>query len=270
MYIPPEVDLKHPEKYVLSLRISPTDFMFAFSDAGVNTQNYCVNKTSIETAVSPLEYTKKIFYDFNFFTLPYHRINVALVNDAYSIIPCKFFDVQKKEHLFFLTNKYKDNQSIFADEIELADSVVLNQADKYLYSFLMRNLYQPTILGHISLLCSFFLENARKVARSTMYINAHEDYIDIVCVKNGELKLAQTFHQLSKSDTIYFILKIWESLKWDQQTGFVYYFGKIEEAIIETLKNYIKIVEPFALPSEIFLWNKQIQNAPLDLIYLSI
>lgn len=270
MFLPPTIDLAHSEKYILSLRIKPTEFMFSLTEPNAG-RNYCLRSTQFDNASeSLLESVQKIIFELNFLTQQYKKTNVIFVEPEYKLVPSELFDIKQKEKLFDFSSIEK-NSFVLSDDIAKFRVNNLYKANEDIHGFLSRSLYNPQFYNHITPLV-YLLEGRAKSTSidARMYINLHDNLMDIICFSGNKLLLSVTYDNLTAQEKSYFILKMWESLAFDQMKDLLLIAGEIEDTALDVLRNYIKNIERVASPSEIFIWHEDAQKAPLDLIALSL
>lgn len=270
MFLPPTIDMAHSEKYILTLRIKPTEFMFSLTEPGAG-RNYCLRSTQFDNAnESLLESIQKIIFELNFLTQQYKKTNIIFVEPEYKLIPSQLFDIKQKEQLFDFSSSNKDS-FILVNDIARYRVQNLYKIDDKIHNFLTRSLYNPQFYSHITPLIHLLEGRAKTTSFiSKMYINLHGDLMDIICFAGNKLLLAVTYENLAANEISYFILKMWESLAFDQMKDQLLIAGEIGDTVLDTFRDYIKNIERVASPSEIFIWHEDALKAPLDLIALSL
>lgn len=269
MFLPETIDLGQSEKYVLSIRIKPNGFMFAISEPGAG-KSYCLRETTFSANDNLQSNIQRIIFDLNFLTQEFKQTNVIVVSSTYEMVPADYLETKEKEQLYNFTNTEKAEQ-ILSGLIGKQDIVTLFNIEKEIYEFLCRNLWSPHFYHHTNLLISLF-ENKGKAANkaSRMYLNFHDNFMDIFCFSSSKLIHSLTYENEPATNQIYFVLKLWEKCGFNQLEDFIYIMGKPDELIIIRLQEYIKHIERLNPPSEIYLWNEDAQKAPLDLLTLAL
>lgn len=270
MFLPPTIDLAHSERYILSLRIKPTEFMFSLSEPGSGI-NYCLRSTQFESASeSLLESVQKIIFELNFLTLQFKMTNVIFVEPHYKLIPNNLFDYKQRESLFNFSAMEVPTH-ILVDSIPKYKVNNLYSVDAELHGFLTRSLYNPQFQNHITPLIHLLEGRAKTISlHAKLYVNIHDNLMDIIGFSEEKLLLAVSYENLSAQEKSYYILKIWESLGFDQMNDQILIAGELEEEVLNTCREFVKNIERVASPSEIFIWHEDAQKAPLDLIALSL
>lgn len=270
MFLPPTIDLGKSEKYILTLRIQPAGFMFSLTEPEVG-KNYCLRGTTFDQGKeSLLDNIKKIIFDLNFLTQQYAETNVIFVSQNYTFVPSEMYEPKQKSQLYNFT-ALTDSGFVLADESPRYGLHTLYEVDEEVYEFLARSLFSPRFYHHTTPLIHLFEGKARTTGlHAKLYVNIHDNMFDILCFSGGRLLQGQTYEDLTASEKSYYILKMWESLGLDQLTDQLLIAGNMEDEVLDVLREYIKNIERLSAPSEIYLWHKDAQKAPLDLISLSL
>lgn len=269
MFLPESIDLGHSEKYTLSVRIKPNGFMFAICEYG-NSKNYCLRETTFSEGDNLLSNLQRIVFDLNFLTQEFRQTNVIIVSSDYELIPATYMETKEKDSLYNFTQTTRAGH-VLSGLIDKEDIVTLFNIEAGIYEFLCRNLWNPQFYHHSNLIANH-CENKelQSVQKAKMYINFHDEFMDILCFSLSGLTHSLTFENEPPMNQVYFILKLWEACEFDQINDCVYIIGKPDDMIIIRLQEYIKNIERLNPPSEIYLWSEDAQKAPLDLLTLAL
>lgn len=269
MFLPESIDLGHSEKYVLSIRIKPSGFMFSITDPD-SRRNYCLRETTFSGDGNMLENVQRIIFELGFLTQEYKQTNVVIVSKDYDLVPASYFDRKKKEHLFNYTH-FDKSDYILSGLINTQDVIMLYAVGEDLHHFLSRNLWNPVFFHHANLLIDLFGEKSKiKANKSKMYLNFHDDLMDVFCFSGTRLVHSLTYENESPDNQAYYILKLWERFGFDQMQDYIYMAGRNDAQVMARLQLYISNIERIDPPGEIYLWNEDAQKAPLDLLALSL
>lgn len=269
MFLPETIDLGQSEKYILSIRITSSGFMFSIHEPGV-AKNYCLRTTSFSADTSVLNNIQRIVFDLNFLTQEFAQTNIILVSFNYNIVPSRYFDSKKKAELHNFTQIEKSEQ-ILSCANEQQKCTTLFGIDKDLYSFLSRSLYNPKFYHHTHLLIDLLKSKGNEInLHSIMYLNFHENILDIICFSRSKLVHCLTYENELPANQIYYILKLWEQAGMNQTSDLLYISGQADGELINTLQEYIKHIRTLNIINDTEHWNEDAKKAPLDLITLSL
>lgn len=269
MFLPESIDLEHSEKYILSIRIKKDGFMFSIHDPE-NPKNYCLRETTFSTEDNLLSNVQRIIFELSFLTQEYKQTNVIFVSGDYDLIPAIYLEKEKRTNLYNFTHFDKADYTK-SSLIDSQDIVTVYKVEKELVDFLSRNLWSPHFFHHSNLMINWlekrgqFLKNISK-----MYVSFHEDVMDVYCFSGSQLLHSLTYENETPANQVYYMLKLWEQLGFDQQADSLYILGQPDRLIVARAQLYISKIEELAPPSEIYLWNEDAQKAPLDLLTLSL
>lgn len=269
MFIPQYIDLGKSEKYILSVRIKSNGFMFSISEPEVG-KHYFLQETSFLPHDDLLNNIQRIIFDLNFLTQEFKRTNVIIVSPEYDLIPASYYDSKEKITLYDFTHLNK-SKHILEGLIEKQNIITLFNIEKPIFEFLSRNLWNPQFYHHSTLLANY-IESKGKAswANSKMYLNFHDNLLDIFCFSGLRLMHSQTYENEPAANQLYYILKLWERCGFDQLNDYLYIIGNPELYVSLHVQEYIKNIERINVPSEIYLWSDDAQKAPLDLLTLSL
>lgn len=270
MFLPPTIDLGNSEKYILTLRIKPTSFMFSLTEPEVG-KNYCLRGTTFDQGKeSLLANIQKIIFDLNFLTYQYAKTNVIYVSPNYTFVPSDLYEQKHKAKLYNFTNLAHE-AFVLTDESPRYGLQTLYDVNEEVYEFLARSLFSPRFHHHTTPLIHLLEGRSRTTSlHAKLYVNIHDGMLDLLAFSGNQFLIGQTYEDLTISEKTYYILKIWESLELNQLTDQLLIAGNLEDEVINVLREYIKNIERLSAPSEIYLWHKDAQKAPLDLISLSL
>lgn len=270
MFLPSAINLDASDKYKLIISITRSELAFTITGAQEDSHIFCFRSIAYDTQMSSMENIKKIIFDYSFFSLPFALTSIVFKDENYSCIPASFFEASKKEEVYNSIHQDKDNRIVLADGIEYRDIKILSSADKDLYNFLSRNLYQPQFSAHITPILQY-LYNRNEVFARNMYVNINGKYMDVVCFQNKDLSYCETHITSSDDEKLYFILKVWEALDWNQSIDQLHLYGDASEFLSTQLSRYIKnklhLVSPKPKGAD---GDSDFEKCPLDLIIMSL
>lgn len=271
MFLPASINLSHPEKYRLSIRISATHFEFSMVEVG-NEKNFCLRVNPLESSLTLKENITKIVTDLPFLTYQYHRTDVVFVTPKYHLIPTSYKSDKPRDLAYQEVESEEENIYFLTSDIESMEVSMVSVLQKDLVGFINRNLYLPHIYSHAELLIKYFHTYANHFMKtSRMHVYCYLDRLDIVAFGiNNKLLIAKSYEKLSLKEQAYFILKLWEALKFDQMNDVLLFSGLVDDTVLDIVRNYFKNVERLPQLSVLNLWNKEALAAPLDLIYLAL
>ena len=96
--------------------------------------------------------------------------------------------------------------------------------------------------------------------------------MDVACYAQGNLLFVNSFEYEHTDDILYYILYVWKQVGMHQQKDQLLLSGDegLQNSITNTLRNYLRNIDPQEIPSEAYLMGTEVLQAPLDLIALSL
>lgn len=266
MFLPENIDLAHSENYNLSIRLTPDGFSFSIynpSDPSI----FYFQETGLSCKLSFIDNIKKVIFDLGFFSQAFNKTTVTMVTRDYTIVPTPFFDKKQAKEIFDF-NFYNRDGAILTDTCSNEEYHIVFQADRDVYSFLYRNLWNPHFRHHCSPLLSLFENYRDKDNKSCCFVNFHDSYETIICYSENGLLSANTFPAVNPHDSTYCIASVWERLGLNQTTDKLYLSGDADsqKTVTDILKKLIRHVGTIELNPVTVLTEEQRRTIPTDMI----
>lgn len=271
MFLPDDIDLSTPEKYILSIRIRPEGFSFMIHDPD-DSKCFCFQETAFSNETSLLNNIQRIIFDLNFLTDNFRRTDVIFVTTDYELIPNDFYDKKHIKEIYNFTHS-KESSLVLTNEEDIFDNKLIFGIDNELYLFLKRSLFNPHFYHQIEPLIEYFQKKASKYKGNSMFVHFHEMFIDLIGFdKNNNILFVKTYYKEHSLDILFFILSMWEKAKFDQLNDHLIIFGYYpsdNSQIDKTLKDYIRNIKDNGMFDQITDFGEKAQDIPLDLLILS-
>ena len=247
MFLPENIDLAQSEKYILSIRLTPDGFSFCiFPPADRSVFHF--QETSFSKNLSLIENIKKTFFEVNFFSQPFQKTLVTIVSPRYTTVPDLYFDKKKVKDIFEF-NFHGESGRVLDNYIADGSYHVLFDMDEMVYSFLSRNLWNPSFFNYNAHLLPYFLNYAAEAGQKRCFVNFHDEMISVICFSDKKLLSANTYPNKDKFDALYNIVNVWEKQSLDQNSDLLILTGSLPDnkESIDTLKKLIKNVKTLNL-----------------------
>lgn len=240
--IPKNIDRKCSAQYVLTFRIYPKRISFTVYDPH-NPEIYFYYPVEEKKQISALSAFQDIFFENDFFALPFKKINLINYTSTFTHVPSLIFKEEDKEtYLNFLFSEY--NGKILSHPIPDQEITVLHVIPENVYAFFHHSFIGVQIVHYTSPVISSFQGRNQLGDGNRMIVLLQETGIDIFCFSRERFLLANYFHCEQIEDRIYYILFTWKKLKFDRLHDFIYISGENEfrQPLIETLNEYLRQV----------------------------
>lgn len=273
MILSENIDLKHPEKFYLSIRIHQDSFAFTLYD---DEQSECFDYYEIKFSkdLGLLGNVQQIIFENNFLNYEYKQVNVIYVTSEYELVPELVFERKSMHQLYNFTHLCPDQTKVMCGERMLQSNHLLYAIDRDTHKFIVRSLINPVFYHHTELLLPYFGAKTNTVdSNSQMCLNFHDNMLDVYCFTDAKIYQMITYSDPVDSDVIYYVLNLWEKCMFNQIDDNLLIFssgyGDISE-IVSVLKKYIKNVFHLNLPSDVQFLSEKAEQVPLDLLMLAL
>ncbi|GHU62622.1 hypothetical protein FACS1894123_03890 [Bacteroidia bacterium] len=262
------IDLTHPEKYILTIYFRTERFSFSLYDPLENGSYFYWESGKVGDTFS---LSKNIFFDNEWFTFSFRKVYFMNYTFEFNYIPNLIYeDKYKKNFMQFL---FPDNQGkVLHHSLQIADITILHQLSGEVYDFFIRGFVNIEFIHHTAPLIAYFQERSRIINGKQMIINKNKDGIDIICFSRGRFLMGNHFPCHSKREFVYYILFTWKQLDCDQQKDFLYVAGDntAKKELMEQLQQYIHNVIPVHIVPEAHFEQIDMGNIPFELAVLSL
>ena len=258
------------ERYILSIRLRSGGLSFSGYIPSVG-DTFFYRDVEFDRAKPYISSLKEFFFENDFLTWTYKRINVVVVSPQYLLVPEDVYqDKRQNEFLSFAFSSSEGrclNNRLYDEEAELVFGI-----EEEVYEFCSRSLINPRYVHHMYPVLSLWKKQSRTRLPKQLYVVLHRRMIDIVCYAQGNLMFVNSFSYEHADDILYYILYIWKQVGMNQQKDQLRFLGETSlcNTVVKTLRNYLQYIEPLEIPSEAYLLGSEIVQAPLDLIALSL
>ncbi len=271
MFLPDNIDFEKPDKYILSIRITPTVFSFLIHENRVG-GDYCFRETFFDKELDILVEVQRIIFEYNFLTLPFRETNVIVVSKDYELIPSYLLEKNKAKTLFNFTHHHKANKVLYS-EATIQDNLVLFSIEESLYTFLMRSLFNPQFYHHTNFILKHIEEyQSQVINRSSLFLHFHDQFTDIFLYdKSFNLISNNTLENETDINTLYQILNVWDKASLDQVKDSIYIIDSERndrDMCVNLLREYINHIKSDKVIDSVFLKiNEDTDpNIPVDLL----
>lgn len=268
--LPDYIDLSHPEKYILTIRIHPRQYSFSIYNP-VENGSYFYFTIKGDKQTPAFANFKEAYYDNNFLSLPYRKIFILNYNPVFTCVPdIMFAEKDKAEYMSLLFPEAKGK--LLCQNLQLLDFSLIHEIDEEAYEFMFRTFIDARYIHYTSPLITYFRSRVQLVNAGRMVVNLDQSGIDIVCFSRDNLLLVNHFDCSTVADMEYYILYTWKQLKFDQLKDFIYIAGDngSRNELIERLKEYIHNLIPANIPPEAHFERVETKLIPFDQACLSL
>lgn len=266
--IPDTLTIENSGKYIMSIRLRSDGLSFS----GYNPSlpgSFFYREAQFDKADPLADSVKEIFYAHDFFTWTYKQVRIVIESFQYTFVPGNIYDEKRKQELLgFVFSQIRGQVFCY----EWKDKVCLYQADPEVCEFFSRSFVNPSFIPHILPLIVLGERESKISLPARMYVVLHKEIMDVFCFRQGNLCLVNSFKVSRPEDILYYILYVWKQLGLDQEKDMLFINSPIDlrSRLMDMLHIYLRNISPMEIPSEAYLLGKEIVQAPMDIMALSI
>ncbi|MDR0682844.1 MAG: DUF3822 family protein [Dysgonamonadaceae bacterium] len=250
--IPENIDLNCSEQYILAIEVHSDQISF-FLYNPVKNSDYFHYSISGDKKPDVFSYFQNIFFDNDFFTLPFKKIYIINYTQVFTFIPTLLYEEKdKEEYLKFL---FTENAGrILHQTVQKPEMVIVYGMSENKYNFFQRSFADARIIHYTVPLITYFQEKGQLINGNRMIINKRKEGIDIFCFSRDNFLLGNHFTCSQLSDAVYYALFVWRQLKFNQLKDFIYILeekGDLKNRLKDYVCNIVSIERQEAVPFEI-------------------
>lgn len=268
MFLPENIDLAFPEKYILSIRCAPNGFSFSIhspTDSGI----FHYKSAPLGSNTPMVEQIKKLVFDAGFFSYTFQKTCVIIASEEFTLVPDSLFDKSEADGLrrFNISEDATMQRTLFSSIDELPIHIVYG-VEEELHSFLIRHMWNPQFVHRSELVISAFLNHNRTIEGHRCYVDFHDDKVSLVAFDGNDLLVATDFDNKNRYDAAYFIAGVWEKLHFDQTNDFLFVSGNAAqyEETHNVLKKLIRKTIVISMSPKTIISDSEKAIIPTDML----
>ena len=260
-------DLNNSEQYTLSIRLSTDGFSFSiynpllgndfyFRVYPVNTQrSMAANVKAFLTATEELKH-------------PFKQINILIQSERYTPVPLELFEDEQMETIFYQNLPKQQNEVILCNILGKTNTVILFSLDKLTHLYLTEQFPTARFFSAVSPQIESLSSKSNQGNNYKLYANLHDRYIEVFAFEKGRLLLTNTYQTSGNNDINYYLLNLWQQLRFDQERDELHLTGQLDtrKEITSCLQKYIRHVYSINPHSEL----NQSETSPIESIPFDI
>ena len=237
------IDFTKSEQYELSIRLSADGFSFSIchlqDKSDFHLTHYPVNASYSMTAN-----IKKMVQSTEALSYPYHQVNILIDTNRFTPVPFDLFEDEQAEDLFYHNFQRKDNETILCNILGKSNIALLFGMDRHAHQLLGEYFPGARIFACISPLTEHFTRKDKENNNRKLYVHFSPSRMDVFGFDKGKLLLINTFDGKQTSNSIYYLLYVWQQLGFNQEKDELWLTGKIEtrEELLTELSRFLRKV----------------------------
>ncbi len=237
------IDFTKSEQYTLSIRLSTDGFSFSIYNP-LGGSDFLIRTHPVNTQHSMAANVKQFLSEAEEVKHPYRQTNILIHNSRYTSVPLELFEDEQMEDIFYQNFPKINNEIVLCNILGKSNMVVLFSMDKLTHLYLNEKFPEARFFSSVSPQIEYLTNRSRQGNNRKLYANIHPQNIDVFCFENGKALLLNTYPTVNVQDRIYYLMNIWEQLKYDQERDEMHLIGEGSECntMIQTLRRYIRKV----------------------------
>lgn len=265
-----DITIQHPECWMLDMAVGGQSMQFILY-APSQPDSLIMRDIAFDTALPPLQALENAVYDHPLLLDDYGRVRCVMRAPHFAVVPPEVADDAALAARVLAASFPDDDGEVAACQLPQCEVGVVYSLPKGTQAFLQRTFNTPPMVHHLYPLCEHFkaLNTGTDIAR--MFINLHEDVIDIAVYRQGRLHMANSQPVRNVADATYLVMHTWQSLDMDQHADEIQLTGDktLRDELAPQLRRYVKYVMPAIFPASAVSLGQNAMQAPFDLILLA-
>lgn len=246
------IDFTQPEKYQLLIRLHGLNeaSFYVYSDKNPNEGVYF--PLSFSKVPSFTESLKDAIFADKRLSLNYNKVHILIVNELYTFVPDDVYvENEDKKDLFLRFNfENIEKNVILTNKIDTCKIMNLFGIPRDLFDFLQRAFPYAEYVHHITPLLHYFLKIRTIGENARVYVHLTNSDVSVFCFRSNRIEAVNTFSYSDTNDAAYFILTLWDKLRFDQLSDVLHIAGFTENRtdLITILSRFVENVVPVSNP----------------------
>lgn len=265
------INIQRPELWTLLLALHPRVMRYMLFNSG---QDNSLIAGEIPLDSSQESYVKAVenaVYDNSVLLDDYGRVRLLADTEHFLLLPPDVDDDQDADEL--LRAQYPELEGDTAlCRLNACRVGLAFELPPQVLGFLQRTFNMAPIVHHLQPLCDYYARFCQRSSVRRMFLNLHDERMDMVVFDRDSLQLANTFAVRSASDAAFMALHAWQSLGMDVHTDELQLTGDkvVRDQVSAELRRYVSYVMPAIFPAAAMRLSHDAMRAPFNLITLSL
>jgi hypothetical protein len=260
------LDINLTLSYILSIQICCDGFSFCIFDP-VREKFIAIfhHKVTENATESDFNYELHSFIENEeFLNQHYKKVRVLYHSQKFTFVPLPLYDFDFKEQYFNFHYNLIEGEELLVNKIEHANSANIFAIKTDVKNIILRQ-YKNAEFYHqsIPVIENNLLTFKHKNKIHKVFVNVHEKYFDLSCIKGNQLVLFNTFDFTNTEDFVYHILNVYEQLKLNAEETELVFLGYIDKKaeLYTAIKKYIRHIR-FEKFDETFMYSYTFFDLP--------
>ncbi len=265
------INIQHPERWTLQLALHPRVLRYLLFDRQVD-NSLIAGEIPLDTSASTyLKAVENAIYDNSPLLDDYGNVRLLVDTMHFVLLPNEVADEAEADELLHLQFPELEGGTALCALPQCGVKLAFELPPEVL-GFLQRTFNMAPIVHHLQPLCDYYARFCQRSGVRRMFLNFHDDRMDMVVFDRDRLQLANTFEPRNANDAAFMALHAWESLSMDVHTDELQLTGDkpMRDPVAQELRRYISYVMPAIFPAAAMRLSHDAMRAPFNLITLAL
>ena len=265
------INIQHPERWTLQLALHPRVLRYLLFDPQVE-NSLIAGEVPLDTSASTyLKAVENAIYDNSPLLDDYGNVSLLVDTTHFVLLPTEVTDDQEADELLRLQFPELEGDTALCALPRCGVKLAFELPPEVL-GFLQRTFNMAPIVHHLQPLCEYYARFCQRSGVRRMFLNFHDERMDMVVFDRDRLQLANTFEPRNANDAAFMALHAWESLSMDVHTDELQLTGDkpVRDPVAQELRRYISYVMPAIFPAAAMRLSHNAMRAPFNLITLAL
>jgi len=219
--------------------------------------------------------TDEILYKDDLLRLSFKKVRVIYTGRKSTLVPDEFFKNENLKSILEFNQPIDELDEIYYNTISGCQSKLVFTVPHYFTNIITDKFSNAGFYNQATPLLNYILSDEEKLQKDQVIVQLNRDFFDLIIVREGRLKLYNTFLFVNATDLVYFILYVCKQIKIDLKTSPIYILGGLEahESLMQEITPYLPSMQLFKIP-EHFRQGSVLKKIDIDrfftLLYLSM
>lgn len=212
-------NIKNTIDYRLSVQVSLSGLSFLVTNPERSNVAFFHQKV-LDYSTTPAELLmeiESIMFQNDLLNSKFQEVSLVYSTPIYTLVPKSLFDETKASEYLKFNSKILANDYMAHDVLENQDIVVVYVPFMNINNFFFEKYGSFNYYHSTTVFLKAVLEH-EKYSLPKMYLNFQKNSFDCIILKNGQLKLCNTYNYKTPEDFIYYTLFCMEQLKLNPET----------------------------------------------------
>lgn len=264
------INIQQPEHWTLLLALRSEKLCYAlFSPRQDN--SLIAGELAIDASSGYLTSLENVVYDNPVLLDDYGTVRILVDVPHFSLLPPDVVDEQQAEDLLRVMYAQVDVDVVLSAMPHCGVGLAFDVPADVL-AFMQRTFNMAPVYHHLQPLCEHYARFCKTSSVSRMFLNFHDNRMDMVVFKQSSLQMINSFEVRNANDASFMALHAWESLAMDVHSDELQLTGDkaIRDEVTQHLRQYVSYVMPAIFPVAAMRLSHDAQLVPFDLVTLAL